>query len=332
MLIGGDLYPSVIQSKADVIHTEGLLSAMNTQLGWVRIGALQNNTHTPLTSVSISTTPPIKELMQRFWTVEEPTESTMPTTQDKQCEDFYTTDSGCQDGKSVVLGSSRTSALNQLYNLERRLEKDSELYTAYRAFMDDYRSLGHMKLAAEPGKYFIPHHPVVKRCNEEMKIHAVFDASATFSSGVSLNDCFGPVPKLQTEIGDVLLRSRLHKFVFTADIPKMYHQIRLHEQDRDYQHILWRNSPSDEGQEYKLCTVTYGVSSAPFLAIRCLQQLNLEDRPDFPLVKDVLLADTYVDDIFVGADTLEDNLEAIGEDNKIMCGKLVVMEIPEGNN
>ncbi|XP_060842552.1 uncharacterized protein LOC132922848 [Rhopalosiphum padi] len=333
MLIGGDLYPSVIQSRADIIHTEGLPSAMNTQLGWVIIGALQNNTHTPLTSLSISTTPPIEELMQRFWTVEEPTESTMPTTQDKQCEDWFvrttkrdaigrfyvglpfrtivcSTDIGCQDEKSVVLGSSRTSALNRLYNLERRLEKDSALYTAYRAFMNDYRALGHMKLATEPGKYFIPHHPVVKRCNEELKIRVVFDASATSSSGVSLNDCLVTGPKLQTEIGDVLLRSRLHKFVFTADITKMYRQICLHEQDKVYQHILWRNSPSDKVQEYELCTVTYGVSSAPFLAIRCLQQLNLEDGPDFPLVKDVLLADTYVDDIFVGADTVEDILES----------------------
>lgn len=33
MLIGGDLYPFVIQSRGDVIHTEGLPSAMNTQLG-----------------------------------------------------------------------------------------------------------------------------------------------------------------------------------------------------------------------------------------------------------------------------------------------------------
>ncbi|XP_015377878.1 PREDICTED: uncharacterized protein LOC107172117 [Diuraphis noxia] len=63
MLIGEDLYPSVIQSRADVIHTEGLPSAMNT-LGWVIIGALQkNNTHTLLTSLSISTTSPIEELM-----------------------------------------------------------------------------------------------------------------------------------------------------------------------------------------------------------------------------------------------------------------------------
>jgi len=44
----------------------------------------------------------------------------------------------------------------------------------------------------------------------------------------------------------------------------MYRQIRLHEQDRVYQHMLWYNLPSNEVQEYELCTVTYGVSSAPF--------------------------------------------------------------------
>lgn len=247
MLIGGDLYPSVIQSRADIIHSEGLPSAMNTALGWVIIGALQSNAHTPLTSLAVSATPPIDELMQRFWRVEEPIESTTPTTQDRQCEDWFvrTTkrdatgrfyvglpfrtivcstnvdDIGCQDDKSVLLGSSRTSALNRLYNLERRLVKDPELYTAYRTFMDEYSSLGHMKLTAEPGKYFIPHHPVVKRSNGILKIRVVFDASAA-SSGISLNECLVTGPKLQTEIGDVLLRSRLCKFVFTADITKMY--------------------------------------------------------------------------------------------------------------
>ncbi|KAF0703662.1 Uncharacterized protein FWK35_00037437, partial [Aphis craccivora] len=322
MLIGGDLYPSVIQSRADVIHTEGLPSAMNTHLGWVIISVLQDNTLNPLTSLSISTVPTIEELIQRFWAVEEPIESTTATTQDKQCEDWFVrttkrdatgryyvglpfrtvvcppdiSDSRCQDDNSVVLGSSRTSALNQLYNLERRLMKDSELYTAYRAFMDDYTSLGHMKLAAEPGKYFIPHHPVVKHSKEELKIRVVFDASAAYSSGALLNDCLVTGPKLQTKIGDVLLRSPLQKFIFTADITKMYRQIRVHEQDRVYQHILWRSSPSDEVQEFELCTVTYGFNS--------------EDGSDFPLVKNVLLTVTYVDDIFVGADTLEEILEA----------------------
>lgn len=57
-------------------------------------------------------------------------------------------------------------------------------------------------------------------------------------------------------------------------------------------------------REYELCTVTYGVSSAPFLAIRCLRQLDQDDGPDFPLAKNILVSATYVDDIFVGADSI----------------------------
>ncbi|UYV61738.1 hypothetical protein LAZ67_1006230 [Cordylochernes scorpioides] len=35
-----------------------------------------------------------------------------------------------------------------------------------------------------------------------------------------------------------------------------------------YQRVLWRDSPSDAIQEYKLTTITYGTACAPYLAIR----------------------------------------------------------------
>jgi hypothetical protein len=54
---------------------------------------------------------------------------------------------------------------------------------------------------------------------------------------------------------------------------KMYRQIVVHPQDRDLQRILWRYSPDEPIQEYRLTTVTYGTSSAPFLATRCLKKL-----------------------------------------------------------
>lgn len=275
VLIGGDLYPLVMQSRTDVLHYAGLPSAMNTYLGWVVFGALQDGSKTPLTSLLITSTPPIDEVMRYFWSVEEPGESSIPTTQDQQCEKWFQQtfkrdDTGrfyvglpfqsgiCQYSKhegvprasvttsdAVGLGSSKTLALNRLYNLERRLGKDAELYEAYRSFMDEYLRLGHMKIATNAGKYFIPHHAVVKRGNTGLKIRVVFDASAPSSSGLSLNDCLATGPKLQTEINEVLLRSRFHKYVFTADITKMYRQIRVHEEDCAYQHILWRRSPSE---------------------------------------------------------------------------------------
>lgn len=220
---------------------------------------------------------------------------------------------GAQGGSPEDLGSSRRLALNRLYNLERRLAKDSELYTAYRKFMDDYLTLGHMKPALVPGKYFIPHHAVVKHEEKGLKIRVVFDASAKSTSGRSLNDCLCTGPKLQTEISDVLLRSRFYRYVFVADIAKMYRQIRVREEECVYQHILWRRSPEEEVQEYQLLTVTYGVNLAPYLALRCLRQHDLEDGAEFPQAKGLLIRNTYVDDI-VASDNSAEDLLAVQKD------------------
>lgn len=336
MLLGSDLYPHVLQSKADIIHSTGLPSAMSTHLGWIVVGALDESPTSPMVSLSVTATPEIEGLLRKFWTVEEPTIPDIPTTEDDQCEIWFkkstTRDvSGrfvvslpfrstvralaepstiptavVQGGSPEDLGSSRYLALNRLYNLERRLAKNSELYTAYHKFMDDYLTLGHMKPASVPGKYFIPHHAVVKHEEKGLKIRVVFDAPAKSTSGKSLNDCLCTGSKLQTEIGDVLLRSRFYKYVFVADIAKMYRQIRVRDEDCVYQHILWRRSPEEEVQEYQLLTVTYGVNSAPYLALRCLRQVDLEDGAEFP--QGLLTNNTYVDDIVAGANSVGDLL------------------------
>lgn len=317
------------------------------------VGALNGTSASPMVSLSAVSTPEIGRLIQKFWSVEEPDVPNVLSTEDEQCEAWFRKStirdaSGrfvvslpfqstvraltemstnqtavVQGGSPEDLGSSRALALNRLYNLERRLAKDSELYTAYRKFMDDYLNLGHMKLASVPGKYFIPHHAVVKHEEKGLKIRVVFDASAKSTSGKSLNDCLCTGPKLQTEISDVLLRSRFYKYVFVADIAKMYRQIRVRDEDCVYQHILWRRSPEDEVQEYQLRTVTYGVNSAPYLALRCLRQLDFEDGAKFPQAKGLLTNNTYVDDIIAGADTVDDLL-AVQKDliNLLLRGQL----------
>ena len=130
-------------------------------------------------------------------------------------------------------------ALNRLYNLERRLTKDPELYSEYRRFTSDYLTLGHMRSALVPGKYFIPHHPIVKRSKGNIKLRVVFGTSAKSSTGHSINDCLATGSKLQLDIGDVLLRNCFYKYLFIADIEKMYRQINICEEDCVYQHILW---------------------------------------------------------------------------------------------
>lgn len=37
----------------------------------------------------------------------------------------------------------------------------------------------------------------------------------------------------------------------------MYRKINIREEDRIFQHILWKESPDEEVREYELCTITY---------------------------------------------------------------------------
>ncbi|XP_050054713.1 uncharacterized protein LOC126549478 [Aphis gossypii] len=309
MLIGGDLYPFILQSRSDIVHSPGLPSALNTQFGWVIVGAIEGSreysTASSLVVHAASDNQNIGELLQRFWEVEELDIKHSPSTEDEACERHFqeTVSRDCNgrfhvalpfksiisssmdkentkhDAHSLGLGSSRALALNRLYNLERRLSKDEELYNAYRDFMDEYIALGHMKLAERTGEYFIPHHAVVKRKENDIKIRVVFDASAPSSSGRSLNDCLATGSKLQTDIGDILLRCRFYKYIFIADIVKIYRQIFVRKEDRVYQHILWRRSPHE--------------------------QLEQDNGPEFPLARQFLRSYTYVDDIIAGADTRE---------------------------
>lgn len=80
----------------------------------------------------------------------------------------------------------------------------------------------------------------------------------------------------------------------------------MHSDDRDNQRILWRFSPDESVQEFRLNTVTYGEASSAYLAIRCIYKLAEEYNHDFPIASRILCEQTYVDDILANADNVED--------------------------
>jgi len=159
-----------------------------------------------------------------------------------------------------------------------------------------------MTIATDVRTYDIRHPPVFNAAN---KIRVVFDASSKASSQLSLNQCLHAGPKLQLDILDIITRFRLNKFLFTADVCKMYRQILIRPEYRRFQHIFWRSLPLEELKEYQLNTITYGVNCAPFLALRVLKYVIDNECDDFPEVWDGLRYQTYVDDIYLGADTEE---------------------------
>ena len=112
-------------------------------------------------------------------------------------------------------------------------------------------------------------------------------------------------PALQSDLSLILLNWRKYRYVFTADIVKMFRQIRIRPDDQDLHRILWTPSPEERPADYRLTTVTYGTACAPYLAMRTLVQLAPDESRIFPLGVSCLQHNTYVDDIFAGAHDLE---------------------------
>ncbi|XP_033228563.1 uncharacterized protein LOC117180265 [Belonocnema kinseyi] len=86
-------------------------------------------------------------------------------------------------------------------------------------------------------------------------------------------------------------------------------RIIVHQDDQDLQLILWRESQNEPVQVFRLSTLTYGLTCAPFLALRTVQQLGLDEGDRFPLTAEVIKNGLYVDDVLSGPDNLEVPIE-----------------------
>lgn len=191
----------------------------------------------------------------KFWELEEVPSVKHISDAERACEEHFSrTYFRDQNGRYVVrlpfndkkhnLGDSLQGAKKRLHSLERRLIQDLQMREEYSNFLSDYENLGHMTEVpdsdiTEDG-YFIPHHPVFKRDSQTTKLRVVFYASSKTTSGFSLNDTLLTGPIIQKDLFMVITKFRTHRYVLTADIEKMYRQIKLNHEDIKYQRILWR--------------------------------------------------------------------------------------------
>ncbi|XP_025265092.1 uncharacterized protein LOC112638165 [Camponotus floridanus] len=268
----------------------------------------------------------LNDLVLRFWEQEREQPASVALTPDEErCEEIFSRTHERQgDGRYQVrlplagslppLTHTRKSAERLLAAMERRRSRDDDFDMLYCDFLEEYAKLKHMTLINTPlvsntPVCYLPHHGVLRTASKTTRLRVVFNGSQCTPAGDSLNKSLLVGANLLPTLADVLLRWRWHRFVFVADIEKMYRQILVHPEDRDLQRILWRRQGTDNIQEYQLNTVTYGLACAPFLAIRTLRQLADDEEPGNPKGAVVLRRDCYVDDIVTGASTLSEAVE-----------------------
>lgn len=203
------------------------------------------------------------------------------------------------------------------------MHSDSQYRDKYNEFIREYEELKHMcrvpenELESVP-TYYLLHHGVLREQSSTTKLRVIFNASSPTETGISLNDILYPGRKLQNEISDVLLWFRLQRYVFSTDIVKMYRQIKIHPEDQNLQRIFWK-TPSQDIITFRLTTVTYGLNCSPYLALRTVQKLIEDEGSRFPLAIPALSRGRYVDDIFGGADTINET-KLIVDQLTQLCG------------
>jgi hypothetical protein len=178
--------------------------------------------------------------------VEEVSSNKILSPEEQACEMHYTTHTTRESTrrynvrlpfktKSSQLGDTYGLALKRFLSLARSLRKKPTYGAQYQEFLSEYKQLGHM---FEIPNYlgdgcYVSHHAVIK-ADSVPKVRVVFDASARSSSGKSLNDLLIIGPTIQDDLFALTIRFRTYKYVFAADIAKMYRRINIHPEDRRF--------------------------------------------------------------------------------------------------
>ncbi|XP_070138645.1 uncharacterized protein [Drosophila bipectinata] len=300
VLVGVDLIPQLMLPEIRRgTHEEPI--AQNTLLGWIVFGPVRKSMTHSITVRCNTTT--LDHLVQRFFELDSVPSERQLTTEERWCEEhFRQTHVRQPNGK--YMSENCSSAISFINNISKQsrnfdLQQIQEVTTS-----EDSHS--HINTNGKLGVFCstIPHHAVLKEDSLTTKLRVVYDASCKSSNGKSLNDILCTGPALQNDLGGVILNWRCYRYVFVADIQRMYRCIEMHPEDSQFQRIWWRDK-TGKLKEFRLTTVTFGTASAPYTAIRVIHQIAQDERENYPLTEKVLKREIYVDDVQSGHETTD---------------------------
>ena len=293
--------------------------AINTKFGHVLCGSTTEDSiekdKTLTSNCRYSSVSDWDSKMDAFWDIE----SSEDIDEGKQCEEFYAKTLKKLPGryevgipfKSLEIGDSLPMAHARLHQVLKHLEKNKERAELYIQSMEEMITSGHMeKVKWSQVKNLLPHSGVYKPEHLTTRLRVVFDGSAKTANGRSLNDVMYTGPKLQSDICVVLLRFRMHTYIISADVTKMFRQIRVRPEDAAYQCVLWKQPNQDKVEVFRINVVVFGLASSPYLAIRTMNQVAEDEGEEFPLAKKIITENFYVDDVLASFNSVGEAKEA----------------------
>ena len=212
------------------------------------------------------------------------------------------------DNRSVVLGTMNATL--------RKLNRDPLWRKMYeeqlRVLIDNgfARKVSKEELdswTASGGKtYYISHQIVVVPENKSTPIRVVFNSSQKFM-GKSLNESLALGPEVMNSLQGILLRFREHKVAAMGDIRKMFYCVRIAKEDQMCQLWCHQFDGCDEVETFCMCRLVMGNRpSTGISGVAVKETTKLEDfSVKYPVARQALDRDSYVDNTNCGADDLE---------------------------
>ena len=305
----------------------GFVTVTWTLFGWTVGGTMPSTPAAPSVMKATPTVFKIIEnrtstdsLLQQLWQQESIREDQNNLTEEeKLVEDhFKDTTRRSEDGRYIVelpripdppqLGESRAAAVRCFTQNKKSLQKKGQWET-FSSVMKEYGQLHHAEVVPEselskPASqtYYLPAHGILKQDSTTTKVRAVFDASASTTTGVSLNNTLLPGPSLFPPLTSVLNKFRQHQVAICGDVSKMFREILLADTDKDYHRFIW-DDEWERIQDWRMLRLTFGVASSPFLAVRVLRQIAEDYKAEYPELFTVVNKSFYVDDVLTGSDS-----------------------------
>ncbi|CAG5056933.1 unnamed protein product [Parnassius apollo] len=193
--------------------------------------------------------------------------------------------------------SNRAQFESLLFNIERKLDKNSELKKEYEKQIENLIVNGYAEkannISISPRTWYLPHFAVTHP--QKRKIRIVFDAVAR-TGGRCLNDALLTGPDLLKSLFGVLLRFREGSVAVMADIKEMFLQVKIREEDRDSLRFLWRHNRDAPPEEYRMTSLIFGAASSPCIAIYVKNRNTQDNAHIYPEAASATESNFYMDD------------------------------------
>ena len=222
-------------------------------------------------------------------------------------------------GEKESLPTNLELATARLRSLLKRLKKTPGLLEAYHKEMKQLEENGFVEETAidfDGPHTYLPHRPIIREDKLTSKIRPVMDGSAKSRDGPSLNCCLETGPNLNPNLFGSLIRFRLPRIAWIADIQQAFLNIALPMEDTEIVRCLWTDDPFAEDitiKALKWLRVSFGLNSSPFM-LRAVIKKHLEAWAEkYPETTNQISQQLYVDDYLGGADTLSNAKKMINE-------------------